>query len=261
MISENSISSYKERNFLKRNIWNENNIMDKTDSIVENFKFLFSRVYNSYSLTRFLQRFHSFVSKSLKFVRRSLNFMKNSWKLMISCRTTRYIATIYKKYPSIFPFLFFFFFFLYSINSRYEYASYMLVDPKIHFYKYRSQYFSSVFDIFLETRGSWLFSFELFARGKSRFPFFRSKNVANAFSQIRYTAGYSPRKLSHGSFNRTFREETLEKIFEDAKKKKVEGTRKSFLLDRIVAAIKLHYARGSYHQFALFLWNSTTRSR
>lgn len=90
-----------------RNIWNENNIMDETDSIVENFEFLFPRVYNSYSLTRFLERFHPFVSKSLKFARRSLNFMKSSWKLMISCPTTRYIAAIYKKYPSIFPFLFF----------------------------------------------------------------------------------------------------------------------------------------------------------
>lgn len=104
------------------NIWNENNIMDnKTDSVVENFKF--PRVYNGYSLTRFLERFRPFVSKSLNFVHklRSLNFTKSSWILMISCRTTRYIATIYKKYPSIFPFLFFFFF-LYSINSRYVYT-------------------------------------------------------------------------------------------------------------------------------------------
>lgn len=52
--------------------------MDETDSIVENFEFLFPRVYNSYSLTRFLERFHPFVSKSLKFARRSLNFMKSS---------------------------------------------------------------------------------------------------------------------------------------------------------------------------------------
>lgn len=68
---------------------------------------------------------------------------------MISCRTTRYIATIYKKYPSIFPFLFFFFFIFHKFTLRIRLV-YTLVDPKIHFYKYRSQYFSSVFDIFLE---------------------------------------------------------------------------------------------------------------
>lgn len=137
-------------------------------------------MYNGYSLTRFLERVRPFVSKSLKFVHRSLNFTKSSWILMISCRTTRYIATIYKKYPSIFPFLFFFF--LYSINSRYVYASYIRswiprftsINIEVNISRRCSTYFS-------RTRGSWLFSFELFARGKSRFPFFRSKNVANAF--------------------------------------------------------------------------------
>lgn len=116
--------------------------------------------------------------------------MKSDWKLMISRRTTRCIATIYKKISFYFsiplPFFFFFFHKFHKFTLRIC-RSYMLVDPKIHFYKYPSQYFSSVFDIFLEARGSWLFSFGLLARGKSRFPFSRSKNVANAFSQIRYT--------------------------------------------------------------------------
>lgn len=51
---------------------------NKTDSVVENFKF--PRVYNGYSLTRFLERFRPFVSKSLNFVHklRSLNFTKSS---------------------------------------------------------------------------------------------------------------------------------------------------------------------------------------
>lgn len=137
----------------------------------------------------------------------------------------------------------------------------MLVDPKIHFYKYRSQYFSSVFDIFLETRGSWLFSFEFpLARGKSRFPFFRSKNVANAFSQIRYTARDIPLKNFHTNRSIEHFERKRLRKYSRMRRKKVERTKKSFLLDRIVAAIKLHYARGSYTS-SLFLWNSTTRSR
>lgn len=96
----------------------------------------------------------------------------------------------------------------------------MLVDPKIHFYKYPSQYFSSVFDIFLEARGSWLFSFGLLARGKSRFPFSRSKNVANA-NFFPNSLHNIPLKNFHTDRSiERFRGGTLEKIFEDAKEKK-----------------------------------------
>lgn len=186
--------------------------------------------------------------------------MKSGWKLMISRRTTRCIATIYKKISFYFsiPLPFFFFFHKFHKFTLRICRSYMLVDPKIHFYKYPSQYFSSVFDIFLEARGSWLFSFGLLARGKSRFPFFRSKNVANAFFQIRYTI-FPWKTFTRIVRSNVFEGERSRKYSRMRREKKVERTRKSFLLDRIVAAIKLHYARFSVLTPVRSF--STTRSR
>lgn len=72
------------------------------------------------------------------------------------------------------------------------------------------------------------------------------------FPNSLYSPGYSPEKLSHESFNRTFREETLEKIFEDAKKKSGTNEEK-FPVGPNCGRNKTTLCSWFLHQFALSL--------
>lgn len=140
---------------------------------------------------------------------------------MISRRTTRCIATIYKKISFYFsiPLPFFFFFSINSINSRYEYAAricswiprFTSINIQVNISRRCSTYFSRLAVLDFSRSGYSPVENRVFLSlgqkmQRTRFP--------------KFVTQYSPEKFSHGSFDRTFRGGTLEKIFEDAKGKK-----------------------------------------
>lgn len=124
---------------------------------------------------------------------------------MISRRTTRCIATIYKKISFYFsiPLPFFFFFSINSINSRYEYAAricswiprFTSINIQVNISRRCSTYFSRLAVLDFSRSG--------YSPVENRvFLSFGQKMQRTRFSK--FVTQYSPEKLSHGSFDRTF---------------------------------------------------------